>query len=239
MKNIFFLFCLLMPLKDTFGQKYNNHNLSIQPFNLALGTLQGAYEYGLTPNISASISIGQKLASSIIDFSNIEHPNLSLEKFQLKGIKIIPEFRWYLQSSKQRHTKFFIGAYYTYQQYTTPIKGTYTTATTSHKIALDGSILSQAIGLQIGYKQPIAKNFFLDFMIAGPGYSLNQLSISRSTSEINDKFEEIIENSREKNPTINQFINNFTLERLDDNRKATTKFEFPYLRFGLSIGYRF
>lgn len=241
MNKFYFLGILLSLGTALHAQEMSKHHASINPINLTFGTAHLSYEYAFNQNMSAAVSVGQKFSSGIMSISGFDSPTLQSEDFSFKGIKIIPEYRWYLQKTDKNHTGFFVGAYYKFQSYESPLKGVYTVPQTDEtaNIDLDARISTHALGLQIGYKLPIYKNWYADFLIAGPGYSINTLTLTRNQVEIPEFYQDLVQNIRDKYKEIDQLISNSEFKRNSDGTKATATFRLPAFRYGVSVGYRF
>lgn len=241
MRKILFFGILLFVSGFVRSQEFSKHNVSLNPINLAFGTFQASYEYAFSPKMSAAVSVGQKFSSGVMTISGFDSPTLQSEDFDFKGIKIIPEYRWYLQKTDKNHTGFFVGAYYKFQWYESPLKGVYTVPQTGEKanIDLDASITTHAFGIQIGYKLPIYKNWYADFIIAGPGYSFNTLTLTRNQLEVPEFYQEVIQNIREKYKDVDNFISNSEFKKNSNGNKASARFGLPAFRYGVSVGYRF
>lgn len=223
-----------------FSQEVKRHNVSLNTVNLAFGTVQASYEYGFNENMSLALSIGQKFSSGMMRISGFDSPTLQTNDFNFKGIKFIPEYRWYIQKTEQNHTGFFIGAYYKFQHYKSPLRGIHTVPLTGELIPvdIDTNILTHTLGLQIGYKLPIYKGLFADFIIAGPGYSLNQLTLSKNHLEVPEFYQNIINDIREKYKDADFILTHSEIKK-HGNGSHSAWFRLPAFRYGISIGYRF
>lgn len=223
------------------AQEERRHSVSVNPVNLAFGTFQASYEYGFNKNMSAMLSVGQKFSSGVMTISGFDSPTIQSNDFNFSGTKILPEFRWYLQSTKPNHTGFFVGAYYRFQSYKSPFVGVYTESNTGEKsnIDIDTRLTSHTVGLQIGYKLPISKNWFADFIIAGPGYSYNTLTLKRNQLEVPEFYQDVMDNIRDKYKEVDTFIKNSEFKKGEDGSSASATFNLPAFRYGVSVGYRF
>lgn len=209
------------------------NNVSIDPFGLFFGSIHGTYERSINSSMSVGLNVGYKYNSGILRVEGIDIDQISTKDFDFSGIKIIPEFRWYLQ--KGGMTGFYIGGYLKYQNYKAPIEGIYTdNYYETSPIDLVARIKTTVVGLQVGYKLVIKKRFFADFLIAGPGFGSNTFEIKENKpvpegfyNDLNDALE-----------TYN-FFGNYKLDiKLDANQKSD-KVNLPAFRYGIKVGYMF
>jgi hypothetical protein len=178
-------------------------------------------------------TVGYKTSSGIFKLKGLEGEKITTDDFNFKGVKIIPEFRWYIQN--QGLSGFYTGAYLKYQNYTGDIDGIYTDdALLNHNIDMEGTIETFAVGLEVGYKLMIKKRFFIDFIIAGPGVSFNTFEL-KENAPIPEAFY----------TDVSEAISNYGIfEHLDTdfkinaNHKSETKM-LPAFRYGIKFGYTF
>jgi hypothetical protein len=230
LKKIVFIFIVLC---STCLKAQEKHYVSIDPFLPVFGTTQLQYERGISKNMSLSLSVGFKLSSGIFKLRGIDTNKIITEDFNFKGIKIIPEYRWYLQ--KQGLSGFYLGAYLKFQQYTNAIDGTYIdNSAENFTIALDAKIKTLALGVQLGYKLIVIKNFFIDFLITGPGLSFNTFELKENAPIPQGFYDDLSEAI--SNYGIFDFID--TDFQINANQKSETKI-LPAFRYGIKFGYRF
>ncbi|WP_162086952.1 DUF3575 domain-containing protein [Chryseobacterium aquaeductus] len=209
------------------------NNISIDPFGLFFGSIQGTYERSISSSMSIGLNVGYKYNSGIFSVEGIDIDKISTKKFEFSGIKIIPEFRWYLE--KGGMTGFYIGGYLKYQNYKTPIEGIYTDNNyQTSPIDLVAQVKTTAVGLQVGYKLVIKKKFFADFLIAGPGFGSNTFEIKENKplpqgfyNDLNDALE------------IYNLYDNYKLDVKFDTNQKTDKINLPTFRYGIKVGYMF
>ncbi len=232
--SIFILFSIA--INAQVGKEKNDlfrNNVSIDPFGLFFGSIQGTYERSINSSMSVGLNVGYKYNSGIFSVDGIDIDKISTKKFEFSGIKIIPEFRWYLE--KGGMTGFYIGGYLKYQNYKTPIEGIYTDNNNqTSSIDLLARVETTAVGLQVGYKLVIKKRFFADFLIAGPGFGSNTFEIKENKpvpqgfyNDFNDALE------------VYNLYDNYKLDiKLDANQKSD-KVNLPAFRYGIKVGYMF
>ena len=62
--------------------------------------------------MTVGLSAGAKFSSGIFKISGFDSDRIKTDDFSYKGIKFIPEYRWYLQKTERSYTGFYVGAYY-------------------------------------------------------------------------------------------------------------------------------
>ena len=214
-------------------QAQEKNHIGIDPFSPVFGTIQVHYERGINENMSLSLSLGFKASSGVFKLSGLETEKIITDDFNFKGIKIMPEYRWYFQN--QGLSGFFTGAYFKYQNYTNAIDGSYIdNASETNTIDLEGKIKTIALGLQLGYKLIVKKQFFIDFLIIGPGLSFNTFEI-KENAPIPDGFYNDLSEAISNYGIFGFIDTNF---KIDANQKSAAKM-LPAFRYGIKLGYRF
>ena len=159
---------------------FHKNHISLDPLQPFFGTAQIQYERPILKRVSLSLSIGYKFSSGIFDVSELSFERFDTDEFDLTGIKLIPEIRWYTQKSHTGLTGFYVGTYFRYQDRSGNIGGTYTSLEDEvSRILIEADLDTSNIGVEIGYKLELKNGFFLDFIIAGPGLSFNNLELRK------------------------------------------------------------
>ena len=220
------------------AQESQKNHISFNPANLAFGTLQVQYERGINKDMTVGLSLGTKFSSGIFKISGFDSDRIKTDDFSYTGIKLIPEYRWYLQNTDKSYTGFYVGAYYKFQSYTDDIKGTYySTSGETSPIDVKAKLVSNAFGLEAGYKLPIKKHFFIDFVIMGPGYSSNSLTITKNQPLPLEFYKDAIKGLKNKYDFLGQ-IGDKEFKHNGDNT-STVSFGLPAFRYGINLGYSF
>ncbi len=97
---------------NSLNAQEQKNQISINPANLAFGTFQVQYERGINKDMTVGLSAGAKFSSGIFKISGFDSDRIKTDDFSYKGIKFIPEYRWYLQKTERSYTGFYVGAYY-------------------------------------------------------------------------------------------------------------------------------
>ncbi len=208
--------------------------ISIDPILPIFGTVQIQYERGISDKMSVGISVGLKTGSGIFKVSGINGDRISIDEFNFKGIKILPEFRWYTQKSRNRLSGFYVGAYAKYQNFTDEILGVYTDSNQMDStIEIDANIVTFAGGLEIGYKLIIWERFFIDFLIAGPGVSINRIKLVEK-QPVPEEFYDDVSDALSEYAVFDGLNLDFRI-----NGNQDTNIVLPALRYGIKLGYSF
>lgn len=175
----------------TFAQK---NYIGTDPFLPVFGTVAINYERAIFPRMSLGIGFGQKLSSGILEISGIDNERLKTSDLSFEGIRILPEFRWYLSKSDVGLTGFYVGIYYKYQTNNCAVSSTYTpdnSSGTPADVNFDLRIKTHAAGLQLGYKLFAYKKFYADFLFAGLGMSRSELETEIESDVPDGYFDEL------------------------------------------------
>lgn len=244
MKPLHIILPILMLLSISMRSQQNKvadvqqkNHIMLNPFALAFGTFQVQYERALGERTSLGLSVGAKTSSGIFETPGFNTFTVVTNDLNFSGIQISPEFRWYVQETQRSHTGFFVGAYYRYQNYKDDLVGTYTSSITFDDTPLDirTRVITNSIGFEVGYKLPIKKHLFIDFLIAGPGVAFNKVKIEeRQALPIEfyavDAALAIIEEYR----VLDALGTN-----VEFNEQGDATFTTPAFHYGIRIGYSF
>jgi hypothetical protein len=171
-----------------------NNFIGTDPFLPLFGTVAINYERAILPRMSVGIGFGQKLSSGILEVSGIDNERLKTSNLSFEGIRILPEFRWYISKSDEGLTGFYVGVYYKYQTNNTAVSSTYTpdnVPSIPANIDFDLRIKTHSAGLQLGYKLFAYKKFYADFLFAGIGLSRSELETEIKSDVPDGYFDEL------------------------------------------------
>jgi hypothetical protein len=220
------------------GKAAAQHNfIGTDPFLPVFGTVAINYERAILPRMSLGIGFGQKLSSGILEISGIDNERLKTSDLSFEGIRILPEFRWYLSKSDKGLTGFYVGVYYKYQTNNSAVSSTYTpdnVPSTPANVNFDLRIKTHAAGLQLGYKLFAYKKFYADFLFAGIGLSRSELETEIESDVPDGYFDEL--SGGVKRFFILKGLKPKLVNR-DDQLQGT--FTSLSLRYGIKIGIGF
>jgi len=214
-----------------------NNFIGTDPFLPLFGTVAINYERAILPRMSLGIGFGQKLSSGILEISGIDNERLKTSDLSFEGIRILPEFRWYMSKSDKGLTGFYVGVYYKYQTNNCAVSSIYTpdnVPATPANVNFDLRIRTHSAGLQLGYKLFAYKKFYADFLFAGIGLSRSELETEIESDVPEGYFDEL--SSGVKRFFILKGIKPKLVNR-DDQLQAT--FTALSLRYGIKIGIGF
>jgi hypothetical protein len=233
-KIVFPMISLFFSLTAASAQIPNNF-VSTDPLLPAFGTVELHYERQILPRMSASIGVGNKFSSGLLKISGMDGDRIKSDDISFSGIRLMPEFRWYVNKADKGLTGLYVGVYYKYQINNSSISTDYTPSTGDDaKINLDISIQTHAIGLEMGYKLFVLNRFFADFIIGGIGLAKSDFDIEIKSDIPEGYF----------NALSNEVTNFSILAPVKPNVKTTEKaiegdFLLPSLRYGIKLGIAF
>lgn len=212
-----------------------NNFIGTDPFLPVFGTVSVNYERAILPRMSLGIGYAQKFSSGILEISGIDKERLKTDDLSFQGVRIVPEFRWYLSKADQGLTGFYVGLYYKYQTNSCNFASTYkpdSAAATDVDVDLD--IRTHSAGFEMGYKLLIRKRFYADFLIAGIGLAKSELN-AEAQSEVPDGYFDDL------SAEIKRFfvLKGFRPDVLNQDDKAQADFTLPSLRYGIKLGVSF
>lgn len=223
--------------QDETASKVEKNQINFYATDAINGLYTLSYERAFGKHISVNFGIGYKTEKGLIVLSGIDTDQLKTNNLTYSGYKIVPEFRYYLNESINGAmlSGFYFGAYLKYSDFKSDLIGTFINSEgESFNIAYKGDIEVTSIGLMVGYKLPIGKHFFVDFLIAGPGSGSYKFNLD-NTIPPPDEFYEVLNQALE-NYSIFDLINaDFEF----NDRNLRSNFSVLSFRYGISIGYSF
>ena len=241
MKNLVFIVIILLTFVHVNGQDLDEelkakNEIGIELSDLINGAYQFKYERLLGDHMSISLGLGYKGKNGLIKLSGLDTEQIKTNEITFSGLKIIPEFRYYLKKTERYGMDgFYFGAYLKYSNFQSDLDGTYINdAQESFEIEFDADIKVTSIGFMVGYKLPISKKFSIDFLIAGPGSGSYKFSFVNK-KDLPDEFYEDFNTALENYSLFDFLDGDFRFQ--DANKK--TKFRMFSFRYGISLGYSF
>ena len=138
--------------------------------DLLNGAVTLSYERVLGKHTSVSLAAGYKTKDGLLKFPGLATEFIQSNPLSYDGLRIIPEFRYYLnERTSGMLTGFYFGVYLTSIHYKSEFTGIYTNEDGTFPFEYDVETNTNSAGLMIGYKLAISKHFNIDFLIAGPG----------------------------------------------------------------------
>jgi len=233
---IVFLIAPVVHSQELDKTKESKNEIGLEISDLIDGSYQLKYERLLGEHISISLGFAYKGDNGLIKLSGLDTDQIKTNDIAYSGLKIIPEFRYYLNNNG--HTAmdgFYFGAYLKYSNYQSDLNGTYINdALESFDIEFDADIKVTSIGLMVGYKLPISKRFSIDFLIAGPGSGSYNFSFVNK-EDLPDEFYENFNNALEQYSVFDLLDGDFSFKTTDTD----SKFNMFSFRYGISLGYSF
>jgi hypothetical protein len=217
--------------------KIEKNQISFYATDAINGLYTLSYERAFGKHMSVNFGVGYKTEEGLIVLSGIDTDQLKTNNITYSGYKIVPEFRYYLNESVNGAmlSGFYFGAYLKYSDFKSDLIGTFINSEgESFDIAYQADIAITSVGLMVGYKLPIAKHFFVDFLIAGPGSGSYKFNLD-NTIPPPDEFYDVLNQALE-NYSIFDLIN---ADFQFNNRNLRSNFSVFSFRYGISVGYSF
>lgn len=241
MRNLFLLALIFVPLvslmaQQTADEKVRNNEIGLMATDIINGSYLLSYERAFGKHIGLRLGFGYKGKEGLVNLSGIDRPQLKTNDLTYSGLKLTPEFRYYLSEKENGMTKgFYFGAYLRYVNYSSDLLGTFIDSQgVSYEIAYDGKINVLSAGLMVGYKLQVSKRFGIDFLIAGPGAGNYTFKLDNRIPPP-DEFYEVLNDALE-NYSIFDLIN-ADFEFKDNKLRQQTML--PVFRYGIGLTYSF
>lgn len=201
------------------------------------GSFIFGYERVVGKHTSVNLGIGYKTEEGLVVLSGIDREQLKTNDLTYSGFKIVPEFRYYLNESLNGsilHGLYF-GAYLKYSSFNSDIVGTFINSENeSFNIAYTADVDVTSVGLMIGYKLPVGKHFFVDFLIAGPGSGSYKFNLKNKIPPP-DEFYDVLNEALDNYSIFDLINSDFNFK----NNKLRSNFSAISFRYGISVGYSF
>jgi hypothetical protein len=242
MKNLSLIVLICFLSLPAFGQDENDKKIEKNQVNFyASDIINGfytlSYERVVGKHTSVNLGLGFKTEEGLIAFSGIDRAQLKTNDLTYSGFKIVPEFRYYLDESINGAmlSGFYFGAYLKYSNFNSDLFGTFINSENElFDIAYDADIDVMSVGLMVGYKLPLGKHFFVDFLIAGPGTGSYKFKLKNRIPPP-DEFYDVLNQALEDYSFLDFINSDF---EFNDN-KLRSNFTVLSFRYGISIGYAF
>jgi hypothetical protein len=223
--------------QDNLENKQEKNQINFYATDIINGLYTFSYERAVGKHISVNLGLGRKGKDGLITLSGIDRAQLKTNELTYSGFKIVPEFRYYLNESLDGAmlSGFYFGAYLKYSDFKSDLIGTFIDSQdVSYNLAYEANINVTSIGLMVGYKLPIKKHFYIDFLIAGPGSGSYNFDL-RTTETPPDEFYDVLNDALDEYSIFDIINSDF---RFRDN-SLRSKFSVLSFRYGISVGYSF
>jgi hypothetical protein len=233
---ICFLSWPVLGQEDTDTKKEKNQ-INFYASDVINGFYTFSYERAVGKHTSVNLGVGYKTEKGLIALSGIDRAQVKTNDITYSGFKIVPEFRYYLNESVNGSmlSGFYFGAYLKYSNFNSDLVGTFINSEDqSFDFAYRGDIDVTSVGLMVGYKLPVSKHFFIDFLIAGPGTGSYKFNLENRIPPP-DEFYDVLNQALEDYSVFDLINADFDFR----DRKLNSKFSVLSFRYGISVGYSF
>lgn len=242
MKN-YFLFLSIFFFSSLFSQEkksltfsdYKNE-FSLELIGFIDASLQIKYERLIGKNLSIGLGFVYKGDEGLINLSGLDTDFIKTKDLTYSGIKLIPEFRYYLNPSSMVfcRTGFYVGTYFKYSRFSSDLDGVYQFNSMPYDISFDARLNIYSLGFMVGYKLPIGKRFSIDFLIAGPGVGRYDITI-KPQNDIPDSFYDDLNQALESYDFFDELNADFNFSSKD----LKSELLLPSFRYAISVGIAF
>ena len=238
---LFFLLCSVSFSGLKAQEEVRRNFIQLTPLGILFGNIDLQYERGFGKAFSGSIAISPKVSGGIIRVRGLDSPTVITTDFEFTGFHITPEFRYYILQTDQRYTGLYTGVYYRFKKAKDDIVGVYNSETTgtSSPIDVDVDFFSHTFGVELGYKLPIGKRWFIDFLVAGPGYSVGDFDITENQPLPPEFYDDIAAAIVDNYQALADWLRerNFDFEQRD--KDAVGNFRLPAFRYAVKLSFSF
>lgn len=241
MKKLFFATIIAFNVLITQSQNQSDlmgskNQIGLKVTDVANGTLQLNYERLLGKHISVNLGIGYKGQEGLVRLSGLDTEQLKTNDITYSGFKIIPEVRYYINKTQTNKLDgFYFGAYLKYTKFQSDLNGTYINdAQETFTLEFDSDFQVISTGFMVGYKLPLSKKFFLDFLIAGPGAGFYKFSFVNK-EDLPEEFYEDFNAALDNYSIFDLLSGDF---RFNSTNKSSD-FIMPSFRWGITLAYSF
>lgn len=227
---------VLSPIRaqQSADEKIRNNDIGLTATDLINGSYLLTYERAFGKHVGLRMAAGFKGKEGLINLSGIDRPQLKTNDLTYSGLKLIPEFRYYLNEKENGMVAgFYFGAYIRFVNYKSDVIGTFINDQgESFDVAYDGKINVLSAGLMVGYKLKVSERFGIDFLIAGPGAGRYNFKLDNRIPPPDEFYDEL--NAALEGLSIFDLIN--AEFKFNDN-KLREDMTLPVFRYGIGITY--
>lgn len=213
----------------------HKNEIKLQLTDIINGRYTLGYERAVGKNIAVALNLGYKSKDGLLRLSGLDTENFQTGDLTYSGFRVVPEIRYYLKEhSKAMLNGFYFGAYFTFVELKSEFKGLYTNEDGEFPFHYDVKANINSAGFMVGYKLLVAKRFYIDFTIAGPG-----------AGNYNFKFKEVVAAPDEFWFDLNDALELISIIDLINGDfdfspdKKSDSLILPSFRYGVTIGYSF
>ncbi|WP_136480614.1 DUF3575 domain-containing protein [Cognatitamlana onchidii] len=242
MKSLLPILILLLSMAPVLAQEeqketrpMHKNEVKFQLTDVINGRYTVGYERAVGRHIGVALSVGNKTKDGLLKISGLDSEFFKTNDLTYSGFRIVPEVKYYLNEHTQGMLSgFYFGAYITYVNLKSEFKGIYMNEDGDFPFHYDVNIRTNSLGFMVGYKLPVSKRFYIDFMIAGPG-----------AGNYRFEFKEIVAAPDEFWIDLNdelELISIFDLINADfefSSSNTSDSLILPSFRYGITLGYSF
>lgn len=258
MKNLqvfFFLFCMGTSTL-LFAQDHPKNVVKLGLGTIWLGNIKPSYERVLHDKLSANLMVGwlvpRSLPGLITDAPDNEDPfDFQIDRSTLKGIAIVPEFRYYVSGNAPKG--FYLAPFARYAKYSiSGIDELEEEGYPNGEGIATGTWKAVGGGLQLGVQWVTGSGITIDFAFLGIGINKYSISGRYTTDNLDENFLDTLldiktELDNPDEPYSSQTNENYTLTSMEHSSATSAdgfvegelKFTYPAFRGVFSIGYNF
>ena len=240
-KKITFLLLFSLYLLPVFSQELPEYKQFKNEIGLTFSDLINnsylfTYERAVGEHISVGLGLGYKGEEGLIKLSGLDTDQLKTNDLTYSGIKILPEFRYYINAKDNNMLSgFYFGAYMKFVNYKSDLLGTFIDSEAiEYDLSFEGKVSVSSFGLMVGYKLPLSKRLHMNFLIAGPGAGFYNFDLKN-----------VIEPPQEFYEALNTALENYSLFDLlgadfeFNETRLKADLALPAFRYGMGISYSF
>jgi hypothetical protein len=239
MKSLLKIFICLIAITPVFGQEetipIHKNEAKFQLTDVINGRYTIGYERAVGEHIGVALNFGYKSNGGLLKLSGLDTEQFKTGDLTYNGYRIVPEVRYYInEHSKGMLNGFYFGAYVTFVDLKSEFKGLYINENGEFPFQYDVQVNTQSLGFMVGYKLLLAKRFYIDFMIAGPG-----------AGNYKFKFDEVVAAPDEFWFDLNDALELYSILDLINADfdlspdKNSDSLILPSFRYGITLGYSF
>ncbi len=225
-------------------EQYINYknNIQVNPIDAILfGSFELKYERAITENSTILLGVGLKPSGGLLTIDGFDTPTIKSDDLKFKGFAITPEYRWYFQKKTQKRTGLYVGGYYRFKNHSNNFKGTYTSSNTntSSPMDIDLGLKTHTIGAVFGYKLMFNKRWYIDILIAGPGYTSAKVNITENKPLPPEFYIDAGAVVLENYDAVINLVKDVDVEQVSKLLQGKRSIGLPAFRYGFKIGYSF
>jgi hypothetical protein len=216
-------------------------NVKLNLYSLIQKTVSLQYEYILGAKTSVALGLrfqpNKNIPGALLSDPSSTVTAGEFTSAKYGGYAITPEFRYYL--SKQAGKGFYLAPFARYEAFTMKSNVYLKDGDPLSITGFNGKLGGMGFGLLAGAQFSLSDRISIDWWIAGPYIKAHKLSLSATSADFGLTQTDLDDFNNSFSTVDNVILSGFTGTATNQKIEISAKSQFPGIRTGLCVGFRF